>query len=103
MSETSEIVAPLVRAINQVPYCWAERLQCGSARGGRMQLCAAGTPDIVVAVRGMLIFLEAKAVGGKVSAAQMTTHERIRRAGGIVHVVRSVAEGLAIVERALNR
>ena len=68
-----------------------------------MRLCSPGTPDIIALVRGMPVYFETKAPGGKVSPAQMVCHERIRRAGGFVHVVRSVREGLDIVERLMNR
>lgn len=61
----------------------------------------AGLPDIVCCYRGLFIGLEVKMPGGVVSDRQHYVHGMIRRAGaeGIVKVVYSVAEALAVLDR----
>jgi hypothetical protein len=104
VSETSDIVTPLIWALNRIPYVWARRIHSGKVRvrGGWMQLGDEGAPDVFVLADGAPVFLEAKATAGKVSAAQAKEHGRIRRCGGTVLVVRSVAEGLQAVTAVLD-
>ena len=51
-----------------------------------------GLPDILAIIDGRTVFFEVKRPGGVVSAIQRVVHERIRAAGGEVHVVRSLEE-----------
>lgn len=104
MSETSTIVTPLLEALNAIPYVWARRLHSGTVkvRGGYMHLGDAGAPDCLAIVRGVPVLLEAKLAKGLVTHEQLRVHGFIRRAGGHVHVVRSVREGVQIVREILS-
>lgn len=57
----------------------------------------AGLPDIFACYRGMFLGLEVKTESGKPSPIQLAVLKRIRDAGGVAAVVRSVAD----VERIL--
>lgn len=57
-----------------------------------------GSPDLLVVVRGVCLFLELKA-GSGVSPEQRRWHETARAKGVRVEVVRSVEEARAAVER----
>lgn len=72
------------------------RVQSGrvKVRGGWMVLAPNGTPDLYVLGWG---WLECKAEKGKLSHDQLRMHERIRRAGERVAVVRSAAEAVRAV------
>jgi hypothetical protein len=72
------------------------RIQSGSVPGRRgwIHLAPKGTPDLLVIGWG---FLEVKVGDGKLSPEQVVMHERIRRAGVRVAVVRSAAEALRAV------
>lgn len=64
--------------------------------GGPMMM--AGLPDIVVCREGRFIGLETKNPdGGDPSPIQTFVHEKIRRSGGEVYVVRSIAQALKAV------
>ena len=102
MTEQSDIASPLLKALRRLPYVHAIRLHSGSARGGRQRLCPPGTPDMLVVVRGCPLFIETKAPRGRLSDAQVEQTELIQAAGGMVRVVTSVRQGLAIVTGLLN-
>ena len=57
-----------------------------------------GLPDIWCCVDGKLICLEVKTETGRLSKIQKLEIERIRRAGGIAEVVRSVDQAIGLVE-----
>ncbi len=63
-------------------------------RGGYMQQNEAGTPDLHV-VPGT--YLETKTEDGDLSADQRKMHAKLRRAGGRVETVRTVADALVAV------
>lgn len=100
MSETSDIVTPIIRRLEARGYK-PERVQSGTARGGRTRLAPPGTPDIHVTIAGRCVYLEAKTAVGKVSEVQHRRHAELRRQGARVEVVRSVAEAELIVARVL--
>ena len=52
----------------------------------------AGFPDILICLGGRFIGVEVKLPGGKVGPIQAITHDAIREAGGIVHVIHSLDE-----------
>ena len=55
----------------------------------------AGFPDILLCLGGRFIGVEVKLPGGKISPIQAITHDAIREAGGIAHVVHSLEECMA--------
>ena len=52
----------------------------------------AGFPDILICLGGKFIGIEVKLPGGRISPIQAITHDAIREAGGIVHVIHSLDE-----------
>lgn len=58
----------------------------------------AGVPDIICCYKGKFIALEVKTDDGKTTALQDATIKRIRKAGGIAEIVRSVDEVKRIIE-----
>lgn len=65
------------------------------------QYGTAGIPDIIVCYKGRFIALEVKVGKNTPTKLQAITLERIRKAGGIASVVRSVAE-VQIIMEAIN-
>ena len=61
--------------------------------------CTAGIPDIVICYKGQFIALEVKAPDGKPTALQVATIKRIRKAGGVAEVVRSVEEVREVITK----
>ncbi len=57
----------------------------------------AGTPDIVMCWRGRLVGIELKAGRGRLSLAQIETHDAIILAGGVVTTCRSLDEVAAFL------
>lgn len=51
-----------------------------------------GIPDLIICANGRFIVAELKGEGGVVSKIQTVTLERIRKAGGLATVVRSLEE-----------
>jgi len=75
-------------------------------RGGWMQLAEEGTPDFHVGLSGGgSMWLEVKDDDGELSHAQKRWHERAKKGGHRVYVVRSVAEALeaALVRSMVGR
>ena len=64
--------------------------------GGPFQ--AAGLPDIMCILHGQTVFFEVKTEVGKVTRIQSHCHDRIRKAGGLVSVVRSVDEVIYLLD-----
>lgn len=61
--------------------------------------CTAGIPDIVCCYKGRFIAFEVKAPDGKLTALQDATIKKIREAGGVAEVVRSVDEVKEIITK----
>jgi VRR-NUC domain len=61
----------------------------------------AGVPDLILIRDGQTYALELKAPGGKLSATQKETIERMKAAGAVVGVAHGVDEALRFLE--LNR
>lgn len=97
MSETSDIVTPTLEALKRMGVI-AWRVNAGG-RTRRSVQAPPGTPDIIGALppNGRLFGLEAKAGKGKLSEAQEVWHERARRSGVRVGVVRSLREATRLV------
>lgn len=98
MSETSDIVTPTLEALKHMGVI-AWRVNAGG-RTRRSVQAPPGTPDIIGALppNGRLFGLEAKAGKGKLSEAQEAWHERARRSGVLVGVIRSWKEAVDLVE-----
>ncbi|HVJ20149.1 MAG TPA: VRR-NUC domain-containing protein [Polyangiaceae bacterium] len=90
-SAQAKIVEAL-RAIGRVVH----RVHCGTTkvRRGYMQHNEKGTPDLHVVP---CFYLETKSASGELSDDQKRVHDKLRAQGGIVAVVRSAAEALAVV------
>lgn len=88
----SEIIKAVKEYLKTVDNCfyWKEH---GSQYG------QAGIPDIIICLDGRFIALEVKTAKGKVSILQQVTLRKIKNAGGIAEVVRSVEEVKKIIER----
>jgi hypothetical protein len=92
--ETS-LQARIVSALEAIGFL-VVRTQAGKAkvRGGWMQLGPKGFPDLWVVGRTLL---EVKTDDGELSPEQLAMHDRIRRAGELVAVVRTPAEAIRAV------
>lgn len=58
---------------------------------------AAGSPDIIVVIKGRYIGFEIKDVKGKQSESQVAFQEQLERAGGAYHVIRSIDDFIGII------
>jgi hypothetical protein len=58
-----------------------------------------GIPDLIVCYKGRFVSFEVKTATGKVSVLQQVTINRIRAAGGIAEIVRSVDEARAVLAK----
>jgi hypothetical protein len=96
MSET-DLYDPIKKTLERLG-CIVTRVHSGKVkvRGGWMQLADPGTPDHhVMAPNGIATWLETKTDEGSLSPAQLLWHERAKRSGHRVFVVRSPAEAVA--------
>ncbi len=101
MSET-ELYDPIKKTLERIG-CIVTRVHSGKVkvRGGWMQLADPGTPDHhVMSPGGVATWLETKTAEGDLNPAQKAWHERARKAGHRVRVVRSPAEAVAAVTKA---
>lgn len=57
----------------------------------------AGWVDIDMLFKGRYIGLELKAPKGRLSVSQLDVHQQIKKAGGVVHVIRSYADLLRVL------
>lgn len=64
--------------------------------GGPYQ--AAGLPDLVVVWQARTLWFEAKTPDGELTPIQRRQHDLMRAAGAEVHLVRSVADVIAILD-----
>lgn len=105
MSET-DLSRAITKALTQLGHV-VVRVHSGKVRvaiPGRvmsthwMQLADKGTPDrVVLSPGGITTWLEVKTPKGRLSPEQVRWHERAKKMGHRVAVVRSVAEALAAV------
>jgi hypothetical protein len=59
----------------------------------------AGVPDVIIVYRGRVFALEVKAEDGRLTAAQIACHARLREAGAIVGVAVGIDAALDWLER----
>lgn len=83
--------------------CYVERRNTGmveTKQGTRVHLAPPGTPDLFVLLPdGRAWFVEVKTLAGAVTAIQREKHAALRAAGGLVDVVHSVDEALALLNQ----
>ena len=98
MSET-DLYDPIKKTLEHLGHI-VTRIHSGKVkvRGGWMQLADPGTPDHhVMSPNGVSTWLETKTPIGKLNEAQVAWHERAKKLGHRVMVVRSPEEALAAV------
>ncbi len=83
---------PWWTAVNPIPA--KSRAVAGISKAMGLR---AGTPDIVMCWRGRLVGIELKAGRGRVSLAQIETHDAITLAGGVVTTCRTLHEVAAFL------
>ena len=59
----------------------------------------AGVPDLTVIIGGHTVWMEVKTESGRVAPIQKNVHDKMRRRGANIHVIRSVGEAVDAVER----
>ena len=91
----SVIVRAIMRYLKSLPGCF-----CWKEHGGMYG--TAGIPDIIACIGGRFYGFEVKNERGKASALQEYTIHKIKAAGGMALVVRSVEEVRAVVEGGLS-
>jgi hypothetical protein len=84
------IVEKIKAYLKTVPGCFFYKNH-GGAYG------TAGLPDLVICFKGRFAALEVKTATGKPTVLQEITLDRIRKAGGIAEIVRSVGEVKRII------
>ncbi|MCM1530391.1 MAG: VRR-NUC domain-containing protein [Alistipes sp.] len=92
----SDIVRAILKYLKSVPHCF-----CWKEHGGMYG--TAGIPDIIACIDGRFYGFEVKTETGKTTALQEATIRKIRAAGGIAVVVRSVDEVRRILENENSR
>jgi hypothetical protein len=101
MSEL-QLTSAILLALEQLG-AWPMRVNSGQARrgGGVIQLAAIGTPDILLIGPGKVAgsWLEVKTETGRLRPEQIAWHEKARRMGVRVAVVRSVEGAVSTVRR----
>lgn len=86
----ADIVKAILRYLKTVPKCffWKEH---GGMYG------TAGIPDIIACINGRFYGFEVKTEDGRTTKLQESTIRKIKNAGGIALVVRSVDEVKAVI------
>ncbi len=85
-------VGPWWTAVNPIPA--KSRAAAGISKAMGLK---AGTPDIVMCWKGRLVGIELKAGRGRVSLAQIETHDAITLAGGVVTTCSSLDDVAAFL------
>jgi hypothetical protein len=92
MSETSEVVTPILELLSRVGLT-AARMQAGTAHGGKMRLAPAGWPDIIGYLPdGRMFAIECKTAEGKASEEQLAWHRRAKANNVVALFARSQQE-----------
>jgi hypothetical protein len=98
----SEILRSIRLALGNIPECVFQRCNNGVVKvEGRMARYGLdnGAADLIGCVNGRF---EVKTRSGTQSEAQRIWQARMRRVGGIVEVVRSAEEAVAVVRRIID-
>ena len=80
-----DIVAAILRLLKKLPRCFAWKTHGG-------MYGTAGIPDVIACVDGRFVALEVKQPGGRPTALQTATIEKIRAAGGLADIVASAEQ-----------
>ena len=83
---------PWWTAVNPIPA--KSRAVAGISKAMGLR---AGTPDIVMCWKGRMVGVELKAGRGRLSPAQLETHDAITLAGGVVSTCRTLDEVVAFI------
>ena len=87
----STIVKAILKYLKTLPLCFAWK-EHGGMYG------TAGIPDIIACIGGKFYGFEVKTERGKPTALQTATMRKIKAAGGIAVVVRSVDDVKAVLD-----
>ena len=102
MSESSEITGPLITMIRQMGI-FAERMNSGVIKSGKryIHLHTPGTADILVCLRGRVVWLETKTEKGRTNPEQIENQaefkRRVTELGHEYYRITSIDEGLAVL------
>jgi len=94
----------MVLGPDAIVHCSANEVRRGGSKGMRQQMVnramgvKKGFPDLMVIAGGEVWFLEVKSARGRLSDAQIDTHDILRRQGFRVYVVRSIDDVQAILK-----
>lgn len=95
MTPEGKITAAIVRRLKQL-RAEGVAVEWLKIAGSPMQ--RAGWPDLLVVVRGTTLYVEIKSPAGRLSKLQAEQIKRLRAAGAMVAIVRSVEEFSGVLE-----
>lgn len=102
----AQLKSAVVDCLRMIPGVHVLRMNAGVMHVGgendkrRIHLGEVGTPDLLVMLPcGRSLWLELKAPSGTLSPAQAAWHERARKLGHTVHVVRDTRDAIDLVTR----
>lgn len=99
MSETSDIVSPILDALKQAGI-FAMRMNSGKmrVRGGYVHLCPVGTPDIVIYPCGRVpVWIECKVLSKKLRQSQIEMRVKLKALGHRVVVAFSLDDIIPLI------
>ncbi len=73
------------------------KIKRANGQDGFIRQAKAGAPDILVCVNGKFVGFEVKTDIGKQSELQSQAESKIKRAGGLYFIVRSVNQAITII------
>ncbi len=73
------------------------KIKRANGQDGFIKQAKAGAPDIIICVKGKFVGFEVKTETGKQSDLQMQAESKIKRAGGLYFIVRSVNQAITII------
>ena len=91
----NEIIVAVKAYLKSLPNCYSFKNHGG-------YFGQAGLPDIIACIGGRFVALEVKTNIGKLTPLQAVAIRKIKEAGGVAEVVRSLAEAKAVIERLLK-
>ena len=78
---------------NRTPSWKSQHIKTWGAGFGR-----GGVPDLIICADGRFVALEVKNEAGRVSKLQELEARHIRKSGGVIEVVRSLDEAIAVLD-----
>lgn len=73
------------------------KIKRANGQDGFIKQAKAGAPDIIICVNGKFVGFEVKTETGKQSDLQKEAEAKIKRAGGLYFIVRSVNQAITII------